>query len=467
MSYETDVFGNGSDGAFSNGVLVKGQEYNFTSFYLDTAITLGAGDGNKLVIRCQGDFEITAEGSITSTADADTLDTATVTVNGVAYSVASTNGSNGTAGNGAGAISPFGIGGVDGANGAAGNYGPVSGYTTPSLGGAGGAGQGTGFAGGGGGGRGGYGRDYSGSSYPGGDGGNGGGTSSHSFFQNGIIIIAKNCVLAGTIACNGMAGGSGYAGSAGENITSQWANAGGGGGGGAGGRGSGGGLVRIISATKTGTISVTATAGSGGSGGAAGAAGVNYHPSGGQGTAGIAGTAGTAGTAGAIAYTAIPLPPEVTTNDFSDIEEDSVNIDGEITNDQGTAVTERGFYYVAGKGTPTTSDSSASDVGAFAAGVYDKDITGLTTDGLFTFRAFAKNITGTGLADTWTTVQLNSGKTTVPGTTGAITATIEPLLANSKYYIRAYATNSEGTAYGEETSFTTTPDFIPRVIIGG
>jgi len=40
-------------------------------------------------------------------------------------------------------------------------------------------------------------------------------------------------------------------------------------------------------------------------------------------------------------------------------------------------------------------------------------------------------------------------------TTGAFTATITGLSQNTKYYVRAYATNSAGTAYGEELNFTT------------
>ena len=40
------------------------------------------------------------------------------------------------------------------------------------------------------------------------------------------------------------------------------------------------------------------------------------------------------------------------------------------------------------------------------------------------------------------------------------------LTANTTYYVRAYATNSAGTAYGEEVSFTTLPDGIPGDVDG-
>ena len=47
---------------------------------------------------------------------------------------------------------------------------------------------------------------------------------------------------------------------------------------------------------------------------------------------------------------------------------------------------------------------------------------------------------------------------TTDGTgTGTFTSSITGLTPNTTYYVRAYATNSVGTAYGEELSFTTMP----------
>jgi uncharacterized protein (TIGR02145 family) len=48
-----------------------------------------------------------------------------------------------------------------------------------------------------------------------------------------------------------------------------------------------------------------------------------------------------------------------------------------------------------------------------------------------------------------------SSKTTDSGTTGSFTSSITGLTATTTYYVRAYATNSFGTAYGTEVSFTT------------
>jgi hypothetical protein len=47
--------------------------------------------------------------------------------------------------------------------------------------------------------------------------------------------------------------------------------------------------------------------------------------------------------------------------------------------------------------------------------------------------------------------------TTVDGAgPGQFASTIEGLLANKTYHVRAYATNSEGTSYGQDISFKTT-----------
>lgn len=50
---------------------------------------------------------------------------------------------------------------------------------------------------------------------------------------------------------------------------------------------------------------------------------------------------------------------------------------------------------------------------------------------------------------------LSADKLPASGTIGAFTSNVKGLTADTKYYIRAYATNSAGTSYGEEVSFTT------------
>jgi hypothetical protein len=48
-----------------------------------------------------------------------------------------------------------------------------------------------------------------------------------------------------------------------------------------------------------------------------------------------------------------------------------------------------------------------------------------------------------------------NSKTTETGTTGSFSSNLTSLLANTLYYVRAYATNTDGTAYGNQISFTT------------
>ena len=49
----------------------------------------------------------------------------------------------------------------------------------------------------------------------------------------------------------------------------------------------------------------------------------------------------------------------------------------------------------------------------------------------------------------------SSSKVTSGTGTGSFTANMTGLSANTTYYVRAYAINSQGTAYGSEVSFTT------------
>ncbi|SLM27716.1 exported hypothetical protein [Desulfamplus magnetovallimortis] len=97
--------------------------------------------------------------------------------------------------------------------------------------------------------------------------------------------------------------------------------------------------------------------------------------------------------------------PTVTTNEVTAITETSATCGGEVTSDGCDTVTARGVCW-------STSQNPTLDV--------------------------------------------NDGKTTDSTGIGTFTSSLIGLEPDTTYYVRAYATNSVGTAYGEEKTFTTT-----------
>lgn len=94
--------------------------------------------------------------------------------------------------------------------------------------------------------------------------------------------------------------------------------------------------------------------------------------------------------------------PTVATNNVTNVTSSSANCGGYISSDGGTAVTARGVCWSTSQN-PTTSNSHTSN--------------------------------GSG--------------------TGSFSSSITGLSSGTTYYVRAYATNSQGTSYGEQKSFTT------------
>lgn len=95
--------------------------------------------------------------------------------------------------------------------------------------------------------------------------------------------------------------------------------------------------------------------------------------------------------------------PTVTTNTISIFDASSATVGGNVTDNGGAAVIDRGIVYNT-SGTPNVDDDAKVQIGS-GNGVFSDDITGLT--------------------------------------------------ANTEYFVRAYAINSSGTSYGDEVSFTT------------
>ncbi len=201
--------------------------------------------------------------------------------------------------------------------------------------------------------------------------------------------------------------------------------------------------------------------------------------------------------------------PTVTTGEVTDITQTSAKCSGNVTADGGAAVTERGICWSTSHN-PTTSGSHATS--GTGTGTFTCNMTGLTAGTIYYVRAYAKNSQGisygsevsfstTANMPTVTTAQVtNITQTTATGggnvtatgganvtergicwstshnpTTnsshssngtgpGSYTCNMTGLTPNTTYYVRAYAKNSVGTAYGSEVSFTTTQNVtVPTV----
>jgi uncharacterized protein (TIGR02145 family) len=204
-----------------------------------------------------------------------------------------------------------------------------------------------------------------------------------------------------------------------------------------------------------------------------------------------------------------PVIATLTTTAVTNITINSVTSGGVITKDGGAAVTSRGVCWSTSLN-PTISDSKTSDdkgIGSFVS-----NVTELTPNTLYHIRAYATNSAGTAYGNdvtvtttpivvpTLTTAAITSIALTTAVSGGNITSdgnaaitakgvcwatTATPTIANSFttdgtgsgsfasnisglsaatiYYVRAYATNSAGTAYGNELTFTTSPIVAPTL----
>jgi hypothetical protein len=68
------------------------------------------------------------------------------------------------------------------------------------------------------------------------------------------------------------------------------------------------------------------------------------------------------------------------------------------------------------------------------------------------------NITVSGVC--WSTLEhptINDNRTSDGSSTGTFSSNLSRLAGNTKYYVRAYASNSAGTSYGNQVNFTTFP----------
>ena len=215
---------------------------------------------------------------------------------------------------------------------------------------------------------------------------------------------------------------------------------------------------------------------------------------------------------GAMITFATPDLPTLTTTPMTEITETFARCGGDITDDHGSPVLERGVCWGTNSNPDTTGNHTSDGIGI---GAFESGLFGLSANTQYYVRAYATSIYGTRYANE---IEFNTGQsattpfvstTTISGITqtsassggnvvtdggaevtmrgvcwsttpypttensktedgggiGVFTSSLAGLAANATYFVRAYAINEIGTSYGNEVSFTThqAPD-LPTVI---
>ncbi len=199
-----------------------------------------------------------------------------------------------------------------------------------------------------------------------------------------------------------------------------------------------------------------------------------------------------------------PSLPVLVTTAVTAITGTTATSGGTVTSDGGEPVTSRGVVWGTSPGSSTYSTTTGSGIGAFST-----NLTSLSAATTYYIRAFATNSIGTSYGNelnfttasvpTVTTTAISnitensatSGGTvtatggaaitaqgvcwsttanptisnsfTTSGTTTPFTSNLTGLTASTTYYVRAYATNSAGTSYGSQISFTTSAAIPPAL----
>lgn len=199
-------------------------------------------------------------------------------------------------------------------------------------------------------------------------------------------------------------------------------------------------------------------------------------------------------------FTTTAILSTLTTTAASAITSTTATTGGVITNDGGAAITARGVVWSWNPG-PTLADSKTTN--GTGTGTFTSSLTGLTPGYTYYVKAYATNSVGTSYGNqltftTTTTVPIlttteatsittatascggnissdggavvstrgicwstsqnpttANSKVAVGGGTGSFNGSLTGLSPGTVYYARAYATNSVGTAYGNEVAFST------------
>ena len=213
-----------------------------------------------------------------------------------------------------------------------------------------------------------------------------------------------------------------------------------------------------------------------------------------------------------VPFTTSKTAPTVTTTAISAITTSTAASGGNVTSDGGASITARGVCWST-SANPTTAITKTTN--GTGTGSFTSSITGLSSGTPYHVRAYATNSQGTSygsdlifttstIAPTLTTTAVSSvtstsalsggnvtadggasitargvcwstsanpttanDKTTNGTGTGIFTSSITGLSSGTPYHVRAYATNSLGTSYGSDATFTTSttaPTVITTVI---
>lgn len=207
-------------------------------------------------------------------------------------------------------------------------------------------------------------------------------------------------------------------------------------------------------------------------------------------------------------------PPTVITKVASDVTLKNATLNGEVTNEGFSATSDRGFVYSEKNTNPSVSDTKVQS--GYGKGVYSIVLDKLPVNTKYYYKAYATNKKGTAYGEvqsfttadyklptaltdvpkniTYTTVELGGSVTDEGGGTvsesgfvvstnasptitdlkfpvtkgkAAIALIVSKLNVNTKYFVRSYAVNEKGVAYGNEQSFTTADYKLPAVTIIG
>ncbi len=201
-----------------------------------------------------------------------------------------------------------------------------------------------------------------------------------------------------------------------------------------------------------------------------------------------------------------PENPYVSTGEVTNISSTTATCTGNVTADGGATIIARGFCWSTSQ-FPTISDSKTSC--GTGLGVFTDNITGLTPITTYYVTAYATNSVGTTYGEQktfttkpemptvvtgevtditdktatftgnvtadggapiiargicWSTSQnptTSNSKTTRGTGLGTYSSNITGLSPNTTYYVKAYASNSQGTAYGEQRTFKTQQEQDP------